>query len=169
MAYSIALAKIDGVEQVILSTTRPSMRRLARNMALDSLSRPRSYLWTRRRTMTLCRMRWRGLIKMQLVLHYCSFTSHDAAKRWSVVERAMSPIGEIRCNCTAIRCRPSLLSSGLCVRDGYLMSLTTDDTDIEKFNGPRQSFPDVLIPNGTWTLHEVPLSEIKSVCMERAS
>ena len=28
------------------------------------------------------------------------------------------------------------------------MSLTADDTDIEKFNGPRQIFPDVLIPNG---------------------
>lgn len=33
-------------------------------------------------------------------------------------------------------------------KDGFLTSLTGNDTNLDKFNGPRQSFPDVLIPNG---------------------
>lgn len=32
--------------------------------------------------------------------------------------------------------------------DGYLMGLTSDDTDLDKFNLPRQSYPDVYIPDG---------------------
>jgi CMP-N,N'-diacetyllegionaminic acid synthase len=33
-------------------------------------------------------------------------------------------------------------------RDGFLTSLDGDDTNLDKYNGPRQNFPDVLIPNG---------------------
>jgi CMP-N,N'-diacetyllegionaminic acid synthase len=33
-------------------------------------------------------------------------------------------------------------------RDGFLTSLNGDDTNLDKYNGPRQDFPDVLIPNG---------------------
>ena len=33
-------------------------------------------------------------------------------------------------------------------RDGFLTSLDGDDTNLDKYNGPRQDFPDVLIPNG---------------------
>ncbi|MDG2297902.1 MAG: acylneuraminate cytidylyltransferase family protein, partial [Gammaproteobacteria bacterium] len=33
-------------------------------------------------------------------------------------------------------------------QDGFLTSLNDDDTNLDKYNGPRQSFPDVLIPNG---------------------
>jgi len=33
-------------------------------------------------------------------------------------------------------------------RDGYFVGLTTDDTNLDKFNGPRQEFPDVFIPDG---------------------
>ena len=32
--------------------------------------------------------------------------------------------------------------------DGFLTSLNGEDTSLDKFNGPRQDFPDVLIPNG---------------------
>ena len=33
-------------------------------------------------------------------------------------------------------------------KDGFLTSLNGDDTNLDKYNGPRQDFPDVLIPNG---------------------
>ena len=33
-------------------------------------------------------------------------------------------------------------------RDGFLTSLNGEDTNLDKYNGPRQDFPDVLIPNG---------------------
>ena len=33
-------------------------------------------------------------------------------------------------------------------KEGFLTSLNGDDTDLDKYNGPRQDFPDVLIPNG---------------------
>lgn len=32
--------------------------------------------------------------------------------------------------------------------DGYLTSLNGEDTNLDRYNGPRQDFPDVLIPNG---------------------
>jgi len=32
--------------------------------------------------------------------------------------------------------------------DGFLMSLDGKDTDLDKYNGPRQDFPEVMIPNG---------------------
>ena len=32
--------------------------------------------------------------------------------------------------------------------DGFLTSLNGNDTDLDQLNGPRQKFPDVLIPNG---------------------
>lgn len=33
-------------------------------------------------------------------------------------------------------------------KEGFLTSLNADDTDLDKYNGPRQNFPEVLIPNG---------------------
>ena len=33
-------------------------------------------------------------------------------------------------------------------KDGFLTSLDGDDTNLDKYNEPRQDFPDVLIPNG---------------------
>lgn len=32
--------------------------------------------------------------------------------------------------------------------DGFLTNLMGDDSNLDKYNGPRQDFPDVLIPNG---------------------
>jgi N-acylneuraminate cytidylyltransferase len=33
-------------------------------------------------------------------------------------------------------------------KEGYLMSLIGDNTNLDSYNGPRQDFPDVYIPNG---------------------
>lgn len=33
-------------------------------------------------------------------------------------------------------------------REGYLTGLTSEDTDLDKFNLPRQAYPDVFIPDG---------------------
>jgi len=32
--------------------------------------------------------------------------------------------------------------------DGFFIGLTSDETNLDKFNGPRQQFPEVLIPDG---------------------
>jgi N-acylneuraminate cytidylyltransferase len=155
MAYSIALAKkIDGVEQVILSTDSPEYAKIGEKYGAQiPFLRPKELSLDTSTDYDFMShaVAWFDKNAAGAPDYWIHLRPTTPLRDVSVVERAMSLIEE-RLDATALRSSHLSPESPFKwfrrSRDGYLMSLTTDDTDIEQFNGPRQSFPDVLIPNG---------------------
>jgi CMP-N-acetylneuraminic acid synthetase len=154
-AYSIALAKmIPAVQRVIVSTDSLEYAKLAKKYGAEvPFLRPK----------TLSLDHSTDYDFMSHAVSWFDQNSNDSPECWvhlrpttplrdaSIVIDAIS-LFESRNDCTALRSgHISPESPFKWLRknqDGFLMNLIGDDTNLDKYNGPRQDFPDVLIPNG---------------------
>ena len=155
LAYSIALAKtIPNIERVIVSTDSIEYAKLAVKFGAEvPFFRP-------------AQLSLDNSTDYDFMAHLVSWfdeNSNESPDYWihlrpttplrdaRVVTEAMSLI-ESRDDATALRSgHPSPESPFKWLRknrDGFLASLNGDDTNLDKYNGPRQDFPEVLIPNG---------------------
>lgn len=155
LSYSIALAKmIPSIEKVIVSTDSIEYSKLAEKYGAEvpflrpselSLDNSTDYDF------------------MSHAVDWFDKSSYGSPKYWihlrpttplrdvKVVLKAMSLI-ESREDATALRSgHISPESPFKWLRknsDGFLTNLYGNDENLDKYNGPRQDFPDVLIPNG---------------------
>lgn len=155
IAYSIALAKMtEGVDRVIVSTDSLKYAKIAEKYGAEvPFLRPEA----------LSQDNSRDFEFMSHVVNWFDQNSMDSPEFWihlrpttplretDIVKAAMSLITE-RPDATALRSvhlSPESPFKWLRKnRNGFLTSLNGNDTNLDKYNGPRQDFPDVLIPNG---------------------
>lgn len=155
IAYSIALAKTtEGIDRVIVSTDSPEYAKIAEKYGAEvPFLRPK----------VLSQDTSTDYEFMSHAVNWFDNNSKDIPDFWihlrpttplreaHVVKAAMLLITD-RKDATALRSghlSPESPFKWLRKnRDGFLTSLTGKDTDLDKYNGPRQDFPDVLIPNG---------------------
>jgi CMP-N,N'-diacetyllegionaminic acid synthase len=155
IAYSIAAAKMTpGINRVIVSTDSLEYAKIAKKYGAevpflrpDALSQDASTDYD----------------FMSHAISWFEENLNDGPDFWihlrpttplrdsSVIKEAMSLI-ENRKDATALRSghlSPESPFKWLRKnKDGFLTSLNGDDTNLDKYNEPRQDFPDVLIPNG---------------------
>jgi len=155
IAYSIALAKTtEGVNRVIVSTDSPDYAKIAEKYGAEvPFLRPK----------VLSQDTSTDFDFMSHAVNWFDDNTNDSPEFWihlrpttplrepHFVKAAMSLIAK-RQDATALRSghlSPESPFKWLRKnRDGFLTSLNGEDTNLDKYNGPRQEFPDVLIPNG---------------------
>ena len=155
IAYSIALAKTtEGVDRVIVSTDSREYAKIAEKYGAEvPFLRPE----------VLSQDTSTDYDFMSHAVNWFDDNSKDSPDFWihlrpttplreaHVVKAAMSLFTD-RQDATALRSghlSPESPFKWLRKnRDGFLTSLNGEDTNLDKYNGPRQDFPDVLIPNG---------------------
>lgn len=155
IAYSIAVAKTTkGVDQVIVSTDSHEYAKIAKKYGAEvPFLRPEA----------LSQDTSTDYDFMSHAVNWFSENSKESPDFWihlrpttplrepHVIEAAMSLITD-RQDATSLRSghlSPESPFKWLRKnREGFLTSLNGQDTDLDKYNGPRQDFPDVLIPNG---------------------
>ena len=155
IAYSIALAKMTaGVDRVIVSTDSLEYAKIAEKYGAEvPFLRPKE----------LSQDTSTDFDFMSHTVNWFDDNSKDIPDFWihlrpttplrdvHEVEKAMALIAN-RQDATSLRSgHLSPESPFKWLRknsDGFLTNLNGDDTNLDKYNGPRQDFPDVLIPNG---------------------
>ena len=155
MAYSIALAKTtEGVDRVIVSTDSLEYAKVAKKYGAEvPFLRPEA----------LSKDNSTDYDFMSHAVDWFYDNLNDSPEFWihlrpttplrdtHIVKAAMLLITD-RQDATALRSghlSPESPFKWLRKnRDGFLTSLNGEDTNLDKYNGPRQDFPDVLIPNG---------------------
>lgn len=155
IAYSIALAKITkDISKVVVSTDSHEYANIAKKYGAEvPFLRPKA----------LSEDTSTDYDFMSHLINWFGENSKDSPEFWihlrpttplrdaRVVEAAMSLFAK-RKEATALRSvHLSPESPFKWLRknsDGFLTGLINQDTDLDKYNGPRQDFPDVLIPNG---------------------
>ena len=155
MAYSIAAAKLTpGIQRVIVSTDSVHYAKLAKRYGAEiPFLRPKE-------------------LSMDNSTDY-DFMSH--AVSWFDQHSDRSPEYWVHLRPTTPLRDPSIITDAISVfqsrdeatslrsghlspespfkwlrknKEGFLTNLIGDDTNLDKYNGPRQNFPEVLIPNG---------------------
>ena len=155
ISYSIALAKMTkGIEKVVVSTDSDVYAKVAKKYGAEiPFIRPEH----------LSQDNSTDYDFMSHAVEWFDENSNTSPEFWihlrpttplrevSIVEKAMALIYE-RKDATSLRSghfSPESPFKWLREnKDGFLTNLTGDDTDLDKYNGPRQDYPDVLIPNG---------------------
>jgi N-acylneuraminate cytidylyltransferase len=155
IAYSIAAAKLaKHVDRVIVSTDSQEYADLAVSYGAEV-----PFL----RPATLADDRSTDYDFMQHAIEYLESKEGDAPEYWvhlrpttplrdpAIIDQAIEQLMS-RNDATALRSGHMSPESPFKWfrknHDGFFVGLTTDDTNLDKFNGPRQEFPDVLIPDG---------------------
>jgi CMP-N,N'-diacetyllegionaminic acid synthase len=155
IAYSIALAKTtESIDKVIVSTDSLEYAKIAEKYGAEV-----PFL----RPMALSQDSSTDYDFMSHTVDWFDDNSKDSPDFWvhlrpttplrdpQVVKAAMTLISD-RQDATALRSghlSPESPFKWLRKnKEGFLTSLNGEDTDLDKYNGPRQDFPDVLIPNG---------------------
>ena len=155
IAYSIALAKTtESIDKVIVSTDSLEYAKIAEKYGAEvPFLRPKA----------LSQDSSTDYDFMSHTVDWFDDNSKDSPDFWvhlrpttplrdpQVVKAAMTLISD-RQDATALRSghlSPESPFKWLRKnKEGFLTSLNGEDTDLDKYNGPRQDFPDVLIPNG---------------------
>jgi CMP-N,N'-diacetyllegionaminic acid synthase len=155
IAYSIALAKMTaGVDRVIVSTDSLEYAKIAEKYGAEvPFLRPKE----------LSQDTSTDYDFMSHTVNFYNDNFNDSPELWihlrpttplrdtQVIEKAMALIAN-RQDATSLRSGHLSPESPFKWfrknRDGFLTSLDGNDTNLDKYNGPRQDFPDVLIPNG---------------------
>jgi len=149
IAYSIALAKLtESIDKVIVSTDSLEYAKIAEKYGAEvPFLRPKA----------LSQDSSTDYDFMSHTVDWFDDNSKDSPDFWvhlrpttplrdpQVVKAAMTLISD-RQDATALRSGHfKWLRKN---KEGFLTSLNGIDTNLDKYNGPRQDFPDVLIPNG---------------------
>ena len=155
IAYSIALAKLtESIDKVIVSTDSLEYAKIAEKYGAEvPFLRPKA----------LSQDSSTDYDFMSHTVDWFDDNSKDSPDFWvhlrpttplrdpQVVKAAMTLISD-RQDATALRSghlSPESPFKWLRKnKEGFLTSLNGIDTNLDKYNGPRQDFPDVLIPNG---------------------
>ena len=155
IAYSIAAAKLSrGVDRVIVSTDSSSYAEIATHYGAEVPFLRPAELSSDTST---------DLDFMLHAMHWLEKYDQDEPEYW-VHLRPTTPLREptlIDNALLALKNEPqatALRSGHLSPEspfkwlrknsDGFLVGLTSDDTDLDKYNLPRQAYPDVYIPDG---------------------
>ena len=155
IAYSIALAKLtESIDKVIVSTDSLEYAKIAEKYGAEvPFLRPKA----------LSQDSSTDYDFMSHTVDWFDDNSKDSPDFWvhlrpttplrdpQVVKAAMTLISD-RQDATALRSAHLSPESPFKWlrknKEGFLTSLNGIDTNLDKYNGPRQDFPDVLIPNG---------------------
>ena len=155
IAYSIIAAKLTaGVERVIVSTDSEQYAEVARSYGAEvPFIRPSSISTDSSTDFEF----------MSHAMNWLEKNDGDTPEYW-VHLRPTTPLRDPKNIQTAIdllsKCdrATALRSAHRCPAspfkwfrrnaEGFLIALTTDSTDLDQFNSPRQNFPEVFIPDG---------------------
>ena len=155
LAYSIAVAKmVPAIQKVIVSTDSVKYAELSKSYGADvPFLRPKGLSLDNSTDYDF----------MSHAVSWFDLNSDESPEYW-VHLRPTTPLRDVKVILKAIsliesREDATALRSGHIApespfkwlrknSDGFLTNLYGDDTNLDKYNGPRQDFPDVLIPNG---------------------
>ena len=155
LAYSIIAAKLSKhISRVILSTDSEAYAELGKRYGAEApLLRPADLSGDRStdRDFMIHAMQWcrdnEGFVPEYWVHLRPTTPLRDPQKIDDAIEQIMSAD-----DATALRsahlCAESPFKWFRRTTDGKLVALTTDDTSLDRFNLPRQAYPDVYIPDG---------------------
>lgn len=155
IAYSIALAKMtEGIDKVIVSTDSKEYAEIAQKYGAEvPFLRPKQLSQDSSTDYDFMShaVKWfdeNSIIAPDFWIHLRPTTP---LRDPNIVKKAMSLIAN-RKDATALRSghlSPESPFKWLRKnKEGFLTSLSGNDTNLDKYNGPRQDFPNVLIPNG---------------------
>lgn len=155
LAYSIAAARcVSEIGRIIVSTDSVEYAEIAKNYGAEvPFLRPKRLSLDNSTDYDF----------MAHALDWMEMNSSDSPEYWvhlrpttplrepNIIENAMSLIKSRRESTSLRSGHLSPESPFKWLRknnEGFLMSLDGKDTDLDKYNGPRQDFPEVIIPNG---------------------
>jgi len=155
IAYSIIAAKLtSGIERVIVSTDSEKYAEIARSFGAEApFIRPKSISTDSSTDFEF----------MAHAIDWLEKNDGDTPEYWvhlrpttplrdpnhiqSAIDR-LSECGDATALRSAHKCHESPFKWFRHNGDGFLIALTTDSSDLDQFNLPRQIFPEVFIPDG---------------------
>ena len=155
LAYSIAAAKLTpGIQRVIVSTDSFHYAKLAKKYGAEiPFLRPKELSMDNSTDYDFMShaISWFDQYSDQTPKYWVHLRPTTPLRDPSIITDALS-VFQSRDDATSLRSghlSPESPFKWLRKnKDGFLTSIIGDDTNLDKYNGPRQSFPDVLIPNG---------------------
>lgn len=155
IAYSIALAKMtEGIDKVIVSTDSKEYAEIAEKYGAEvPFLRPKQLSQDSSTDYDFMShaVKWFDDNSSAVPDFWIHLRPTTPLRDPNIVKEAMSLIVN-RKDATALRSghlSPESPFKWLRKnKEGFLTSLSGDDTNLDKYNGPRQDFPNVLIPNG---------------------
>ena len=155
ISYSIALAKMTkGIDRVIVSTDSNEYAKISRKYGAEvPFLRPEHLSQDTSTDYDFMNhaIDWFDNNSAQTPEYWIHLRPTTPLRDINIINKAMTSIQD-RSDATSLRSghlSPESPFKWLRKnKEGFLTSLNGDDTDLDKYNGPRQDFPDVLIPNG---------------------
>lgn len=155
IAYSIALAKMTkGIDKVIVSTDSKEYAEIAKKYGAEvPFLRPKELSQDTSTDYDFMShaVKWFDENSNEVPDFWIHLRPTTPLRNPQIIEKAMLLIKD-RDDATALRSghiSPESPFKWLRKnKNGYLTNLNGDDTNLDKYNNPRQEFPNVLIPNG---------------------
>ena len=155
IAFSIAAAKLTpGISRVIVSTDSDKYAELARSYGAEvPFLRPTEFSGdsSTDTEFMVHAMNWFDANETQTPEYWVHLRPTTPLREPNKIQDALNLISSDS-GASALRsaflCPESPFKWFRHTNDGYLMSLTSEDTNLDKFNLPRQTFPKVYVPDG---------------------